>query len=292
MKTEIELLKNTDLATIFDNGLDVLLKSIETEVKTIVPNTDTKKGRDEIKSLSYTVTKSKTAIDKKAQDLIGVIDGQMQEFTDKKKLINNSRKQSNDFLKNLSKEVRQPLTDYEEDQKAEIEFLKIAKLQDEAIQLNDLFNREKIIAEKECLAEEKEEKLKLEQEQIVRDNKIREDQKAKIELAKIQAIDAEKRAIQAEKDKQEHIKQSKIKTNQLIKQSEIDKQKAVEAEQSRIEEERAESALKAKADLDNVKRKNNDALNDLILEGIDPDIAKKVVILIAQDKVSWVGINY
>ena len=125
------------------------------------------------------------------------------EIKAKVKIIDASRKKARDFLDDLAKEIRQPLTDYEKQIKINIENKKILILHIEALGLNDLFNREKIVKEKE-------DKLKAEQEQIEHDNKIRDEQKAQIELERIRVIDAEKRAIQAEKDKVELIKQQAI----------------------------------------------------------------------------------
>jgi hypothetical protein len=314
MKKEIQLLKNMDLSTIFDSSLDPVLKQIEKEVLAFVPDVSTDKGRKEIKAIAYKVTRSKTAIDNAGKELNA-------EIKAKAKLIDSSRKSAREFLDELAKKVRLPLTEYEEAQEAKKEIEEINLLHIEAIELNVLHDREKAVAEKERIAQEKEEELKLEQEQLERDNEIRGEQKAKIELAKQQAIDAEKRAIQAEKDKQKLIKQqaedkiardkqAKIDANNKTKaekiltetteklrieaarQAEIDKQKAIKAEEQRLKKVKADKDAKAKANLDNVKKKNNDALNSLILEGVEADIAKAVVILIAQGKVSWVEINY
>ena len=254
------------------------------------------------------------------------------EIKAKVKIIDASRKKARDFLDDLAKEIRQPLTDYEKQIKINIENKKILILHIEALGLNDLFNREKIVKEKE-------DKLKAEQEQIEHDNKIRDEQKAQIELERIRVIDAEKRAIQAEKDKVELIKQQAIdevnrKKQQeidaenaeiarleavekaekdkveLIKQNETDKinakkrlieqqimaeaekARALKSEEARLKQVRIDKEAKAKANLDNVKLKNNQALQSLILENIDADIAKKIVVLIAQGKVANVEINY
>ena len=322
---ELTLLENTDIATLFDSDIEPILQQIKNEVSSFVPDTSTKKGRDELKSTAFKVVRSKTAIDSAGKELNA-------EIKAKVKIIDASRKKARDFLDDLAKEIRQPLTDYEKQIKINIENKKILTLHIEALGLNDLFNREKIVKEKE-------DKLKAEQEQIEHDNKIREEQKAQIELERIRVIDAEKRAIQAEKDKVELIKQQAIdevnrKKQQeidaenaeiarleavekaekdkveLIKQNETDKinakkrlieqqimaeaekARALKSEEARLKQVRIDKEAKAKANLDNVKLKNNQALQSLILENIDADIAKKIVVLIAQGKVANVEINY
>lgn len=303
MSNEIQLLNNTDLTVIFDGSLKPLLDKIEKEVSDIVPDTSTKKGRDEIKALSFKVTKSKTAIDAQGEILVGKINDEMQEFTNKKKLINASRKESNLFLAELSKKIRLPLTEYEKEQSAQIERDLILKLMDEAISENKLFDKEIELSEKERIIEQKEVEQKAELDRIQRENEIREEEKAKVELARINAIESEKRAVQAEKDRIESERLAKIKADKLAKQREIerieaekqsiiDRENAVKAESARLEKVKADALKKALADKEHVRKINFDAMSCFVLSGFSEIDAKKIITLIVQKKIDNVEIKY
>ena len=93
-------------------------EKVKAEVSAHVPDVSTEKGRKEIASLAYKVTRSKTAIDaagkklnEEARAQIGKVDAQ--------------RRKIRDELDALAAEVRQPLTDYEEAEKkrlAQVEY--------------------------------------------------------------------------------------------------------------------------------------------------------------------------
>jgi len=306
----LELLHNTEISTIFDSSLQPVLDEIEREVNSIVPDTTSKKGRNEIKALAYKVTKSKTAIDKQGKILVDEINSQMKEFTDKKKLVNESRKEANCFLTKLSVKVRLPLTEYENELQRQEEVKKTLLMWDDAIAEDVLFNKQRVIAEKERIIAIKELKIQQENERIDRENEIRDQEAARAEVLRINAVAADKRAANAEKEKQLLIKQQKIDAEKRKAQALIDERMRKEQEQLRmdrvlkqrlIDEEKQkeqekldilEKEQKARANLDNVRHKNNAALQDLILEGIDAETAKKVIILIAKEKISYVEIRY
>ena len=316
-----EMIKSTEIALAFDGSLQPLLDKIEAEVSSIVPDTSTRKGRDEIKSLAYRVTKSKTAIDAKGKELVDSISLQMKEFTDKKALINASRKESNAFLKTLSEKVRQPLTEYEEEEATKIKEQLFEKKWDEALQKNILFDKEAALKKKEFELNEKQRLIDEETARIARDEIIREQEKAKVEQARLAAIEAEKRAIKAQAGQAIAIKEAKIREEAAKKQAEsdriealrlaksreveaelrakemarvakIEKDNAVAHEAQRLEREKVLKEQKAKANLAHVKKVNNEALSCLILSGIDEITAKKVVIAIAKGDVAHIKMEY
>jgi len=305
-----EMIKSTEIALAFDGSLQPLLDKIEAEVSSIVPDTSTRKGRDEIKSLAYRVTKSKTAIDAKGKELVDSISLQMKEFTDKKALINASRKESNAFLKTLSEKVRQPLTEYEEEEATKIKEQLFEKKWDEALQKNILFDKEAALKKKEFELNEKQRLIDEETARIARDEIIREQEKAKVEQARLAAIEAEKRAIKAQAGQAIAIKEAKIREEAAKKQAKsreveaelrakemarvakIEKDNAVAHEAQRLEREKVLKEQKAKANLAHVKKVNNEALSCLILSGIDEITAKKVVIAIAKGDVAHIKMEY
>src|SRR5690606_28705361 len=98
-KSPIELFK--------ENGLDPVLEAITSEVKSFVPDLTTEKGRKEIASLAYKVSKSKTYLDNLGKNLVS-------EWKEQSKKVDNERKRVREYLDNLRDEVRKPLTEYEE----------------------------------------------------------------------------------------------------------------------------------------------------------------------------------
>lgn len=96
-----------------------LLAKIKAEVATHVPDVTTDKGRKAIASLAFKVTKTKTALDDAGKKLT----------EDKRKeiaVVDASRRNIRDKLDELRDEVRKPLTDWEEAEKARGERVKAA----------------------------------------------------------------------------------------------------------------------------------------------------------------------
>jgi hypothetical protein len=121
-----EKLTNTELATIApetalavfsaDNGLDPYIEKIRAEIAAFVPDTTTKKGRDEIASMAYKVAKSKTYLDNAGKDLVA----ELKAIPAK---IDAERKRMRETLDALKDQVRQPLTDWETLEAARVEAL-------------------------------------------------------------------------------------------------------------------------------------------------------------------------
>lgn len=92
-------------------GLDPLLKQIREKLDAFVPDVTTAKGRDEIKSMAYNVSRSKTLLDSVGEELYK----SYKEIPDK---IQKSRKSMCTTLDTWRDEVRKPLTDWENADKA------------------------------------------------------------------------------------------------------------------------------------------------------------------------------
>jgi len=122
---ELVEVKQMDAAVLFvGDGMDKLLKGIEERVSSPKADVSTSKGRDDLKSVAYQVSRAKTLIDNfgksESEEAKKVIDR-----------INPIRKVARDFLDNLKERVRKPLTDWEDDQvkiKAEQERLEQEKI--------------------------------------------------------------------------------------------------------------------------------------------------------------------
>lgn len=113
--TEIAVLVASNPAIVLvDSGKrDDLFAHIRREVEAFEPDLTTAKGRDAIKSLAFKITRTKTAIDAAGKQLneearakIGVVDA--------------ARRDAKATLDALADQVRKPLTDWEEAEKARV----------------------------------------------------------------------------------------------------------------------------------------------------------------------------
>lgn len=87
------------------------LEQIKQAVTGHVPDLSTAKGRKEVASLAFKVAKSKTYLDSAGKALVD-------EYKEIPRKIDATRKQARDYLDALRDEVRQPLTDWEDAEKA------------------------------------------------------------------------------------------------------------------------------------------------------------------------------
>ena len=98
-----------DIQLLFQNGgtaIDALIERIEIEVRSHVADLTTKKGRDEIASLAFKVSKSKTALDAAGKALTETQKAEI-------KVVDDARKEIRDRFDALRDEARKPLTDWE-----------------------------------------------------------------------------------------------------------------------------------------------------------------------------------
>ncbi len=300
--------------TIPTNGLkvyqcdkvDIIIKQIEDEARSIVPDLETATGRRNIASLARKVSSSKVALD----DLgIGLVAG----WKAKSKLVDAERKIIRDRLDALRVEIRQPLTDWEEAEKAKAAAIQAAEklLNDhlEALTENDLFDRQREVerkeAEQERLEQERKEKAEAEALEAARIEQEKQAEIDRLEREKQIAIDAAKAAddaaqakIQAAEDAQKAAERESIeaatrekiaKENAAIlaeqaRQAEIDRQNA---EVARLNREKA----KLEADKKHVG-KIRGAAKECLLKFVDEPTAKKIVLAISKDEIDNVTINY
>lgn len=73
----LELLESTDNAVLFKaNGLNPVIEQIQNETKKASIDISTKKNRDYISSMAFSIGKAKNAVDKKGKDFVAVIKAQ------------------------------------------------------------------------------------------------------------------------------------------------------------------------------------------------------------------------
>lgn len=106
--TAIALPATTEILPLFttENGTEALIAKIEAAAAAFIPDTTTKKGRDEIASMAFKVTKSKTALKAMAKDA-------KEDAAKTVKAVNAETSRIETRLDALRDKTRQPLTDWE-----------------------------------------------------------------------------------------------------------------------------------------------------------------------------------
>lgn len=237
-ESSLEVVQETTGAIdIFKNGgVEKLVSDIELEIRSIVCDIETKKGRKEIASIAHKVSRSKTALDALGKDLVS-------EWKLKAKAVDADRKIIRDRLDALRDEVRRPLTEWEELEKAKAEKEKLetekAKAQESAIDENDLYDRQKAIElkeEEQRQAELKrikeEEAAKAEKEKAEREERLRKE--ATEEANK----EADRKARQEKIDSEERIKKEREAKEKAQLQAELEKELAEERRIRDLEEQK------------------------------------------------------
>ena len=317
--SQLERIEKVTAIDVFTGGQALpLIEGIEKEVRSFVPDTSTAKTRKEIASLSAKVSKSKVLLDNLGKDLVS-------DWKNQAKVVDGERKLVRDRLDALRDEVRQPLTEWEESEKARIEAERVAKQIAEdyeiALPLNELFDLKRENERKEeehRIAEqariEKEQAEKAEADRIEREKQIAIDAaenarieaeqkaakekeeaeqkvieaKAAVELEKQKAIQA---AEQAEKDKQQAIKDAEEKAR--IEAEEVERLRIVEEEKERAEKARLKMIEDKKAaNKRHQASVNNAVLKKLIALGLDEKTGKTLISAIARNEVPKLVIQY
>ncbi|MBE7186034.1 MAG: hypothetical protein INR68_16680 [Methylobacterium mesophilicum] len=113
--TDIAVLVQHDPAIVLvDAGKrDDLFDHIQREIDAFTPDLTTAKGREAIKSLAYKITRTKTAIDAAGKTL-------NEEARAKINVVDAARRVARERLDHLAEEVRRPLTEWEEAEKARV----------------------------------------------------------------------------------------------------------------------------------------------------------------------------
>ena len=113
--TSLVVIQPTDVRAFFveNKNLDSILAEIETLATNFEPDVSTSKGRKLIGSQAYSVARTKTFIDGLGKELVDA-------EKEIPKRIDATRKRVRDFCDELQARVRQPLTDYENAEKARV----------------------------------------------------------------------------------------------------------------------------------------------------------------------------
>jgi hypothetical protein len=301
-------------------GYKDILKEIRKKATIENPSVEKKKDRDLIIATAAKVASSKTLLETIGKTLA---DKKRSEIEVELSAINTARKEIKTELDELKKEVRKPVTEWEEKEKVRKEEealkLQIAKDHESALELNVIFDEKREIAKENARIEE--EKIKLEAEKKTAQQSTASTSEAVSTALKNQgAAEAETLRIKekalddAATSRQQALKIIGVDLdwqtlrgmadNEWIEFFEI-KNKEHQSEQNRkaIEDEnrkKQEAADKRAADVEHRKKINNEALSALvpILDGFDfehiepEDIGKEIIVAIIQGKVPHVSIKY
>lgn len=279
----------------------------EEERKELDSDLSVAKNRKAFASLAYKVTQTKTAIDKAGKLVVD-------DLKELPKKVDAARKLFRDELDALSTDIRKPLTEWEEQEKAreEAEALKkqIELDHEEALQMNELFDLRKAEEERQRIAREEEMKRQAaEQARLEAERKAQQE----IEAAVRREREAKEAAERAEREKQEAIqraeqaaKEAKEKAERDAKEAqeraerekqlaiEAERKKAQEAEQARLaeEERKRQEEAKRQADKEHRRKYNQETLQALVSNGFDEKLATEFIKLVASNKIPHMAMNY
>lgn len=305
--TALEVFKSSD-------SVEDIIRKVEQEVNSFIPDVSTAKGRKEIASLAYKVAQSKTYLDGLGKDLVA-------ELKEIPKLIDANRRTVRERFDTLRDKVRQPLTEWE----AEQERIRMDAWHEEALEMNAAFDKalaERIESDHEIalLMNEKfdrdlaEAKAEAERQRIAHEEELKKqaaeqarleaEQKAQqeIEAAAQREREAKEAAERAEREKQEAIQRAEQEAKEAQERAEREKQAAIEAErkkahdaeQARLAEEERKRQEDAKRQEDKEHRRvfNQEALKALVSNGFDEKLATEFIKLVASNQIPHMTMNY
>lgn len=307
-QTQLAVIEGMTAVQIFGaDQVETLISKIEAEVRSFVPDTSTVKGRKEIATNAHKVSKSKVALDAMGKELVSGWKSQAKAVDDERKIVR-------DRLDELRDEVRQPLTDWENEEAARIETERLAAIveadHESALIEHDLWLRARKIerkeaeqkaAEEERLAKEAAEQAERDrldnEERIVKEarevaEKAAEEEKQAAIKAAEEAKAAEKRAIL---EKEIELKQAEERRVREVKEAEENAaQEAKTKEDARIAE---EQRIKAEDDRRAANKAHKGRINKAILAefsalGVSEDIGKKIITKIVKGGIANIEIKY
>lgn len=282
------------------NGLDPFLKIIRDEIDIFIPDVTTKKGREEIASIAYRISKSKTALDDVGKNLVS-------DLKELPKKIDAERKRVRDLLDNWKDEVRRPLTEWENADKERINKIQerifkinnlisdYESLSSEVIKNNDtvLNKLESQFLSKQKIEQEQAELAKLRAEAEERDKKDKEERIAK-EAAEKAIKEAE---MKLQKEREDH-ERKELELKLEVEKANREKLEALKREEEtkrKIEEEIRNKNIADKKranDLEHKTKINRAAVEAFVNNGIDEKASQLVINLIVENKIPNIYISY
>lgn len=331
MANELVVIEKTTALEVFksSDSVEDIIRKVEQEVNSFIPDVSTAKGRKEIASLAYKVAQSKTYLDGLGKDLVA-------ELKEIPKLIDANRRTVRERFDTLRDKVRQPLTEWEAEQERIEAEKQMLAWHEEALEMNAAFDKalaERIESDHEIalLMNEKfdrdlaEAKAEAERQRIAHEEELKRqaaeqarlaaEQKAQqeIEAAAQREREAKEAAERAEREKQEAIqraeqeaKEAKEKAERDAKEAqeraerekqaaiEAERKKALKAEQARLaeEERKRQEDAKRQEDKEHRRKYNQETLQALVSNGFDEKLATEFIKLVASNQIPHMTMNY
>lgn len=310
-ETALAVIPEAKVEAIFlkGEGINELLDACEKKATAVTTDASTAKGRAEIKSMAYLVARTKTAFDAPGKALSA-------EYKEKPKIIDGHRKKVADYLEDLQKRVRKPLTDWEEAEKDRVRQLQARvdsfKATAEAVaataaeimgwiehvqkvEIDDSFGELKgaaAIAKDAALTRLRERHAAaVNQEAEARERQERE----KKELAERLEREAQEKFAREKLELENQLLREKARREQAERDAEDRAKQAVEDERRRKESEDAAAQAKAtalQADEDNRWRVHSEILEDLESAGLTEVQARDMLTALMNGEIRNVEITY
>lgn len=319
-------IQKADALAIFRDGVGVedLLSAIKEKACDFTPNISTAKGRSEIASMAHKVARTKTMIDNAGKALVD-------EYKEIPKKIDATRKRFRDELDALKEMVRQPLTQWEEEERKKAEEIegKIATIRDagicnadnsvdlaravaalEGIQIDESYGDragEAAIEKDRLLSSLRERhasavKAEAERAELERLRKEQEERERKEREARIAEEAAEKARKKAEEESARRELEARLAAERAEKErlaaiarAEEEKKAAVEAERRRIEEQERqarEAEEKRRMDEENRERVHLKIISSLVPLGLTIEQCRAIISAVDDGKIENMSIRY
>jgi hypothetical protein len=251
---ELITLENRDPKVIFTKeGIDPLLDEIKKVVENFKPDMNTAKGRDEIKSVAYKVSQTKSYLEECGKKLT-------EDWRLKTSVVNEARKKMKTELDELKNKVRKPLTDWEDKEKKRQELYcnQMQSIKNLADRLNGLGERKTIedLKRSICLLEN----ITIDESWEEYEGKAQEIKENSLSTLKMY-LEAEEKRIEQEIELETLREEKKIndqkERDRIMKQEAADKAKAEAKEEA--QREREEIERKAKLEKEKIEQEKKDA---------------------------------
>ncbi len=329
MTTDLITIETLKAADVFKPGaVEKLLAGVEEKVRAITIDASTEKGRNEVKSLAYKITRSKTALDDMGKNHVA-------ELKKAAGVVDADRRLIRERLDALKDEVRRPVDEYELEEEIRIDN---HKNQMECLQAIDTFIGDAVISEiaqrletlkqlkdrdwqefsdganrlipkmelsltamRVRVAQQEAERAELDRLRKAEDERQEAERKATAEREQKErderiAAWAKQDAEAATKRALERAEKAEADAKFAVERAEFEKAAAVEAEQRRAAQAKAaeEAATrKREADRKHLAKINNEALADLVkISGVTEKLAKAIIVAIASGKVANIRMEY
>lgn len=279
MQNELVVIEAGKELETLTRGVDKLIADIRNKITPAVNDVDTAKGRKEIVSNAYKVTKTKTGLTKVIDDLIKQKESEIQPVLDTIKLLKTNKKDVNEKLSSLQEEVRSVVSEWEKKEEervaeimARLKFVEPTDYPFESVNSNDILVYiqdvkntviDSSFQEFELRARQSKEKTIELLENMLIKKKKQEDEAVELEKlrnAEIERENAKKEAERIEREnkiREEAAASAKLEVEKIAKEQELKLQQEKDAAIIRAQEaerEKIAAEERAKIQIENAKK--------------------------------------